>query len=149
LSLFLEARGFTFRTLGEHRVYATWLLPNGTVLRSNEIALNVRGRYGSTSFADHVQSVLTRREPVRLLYHRNGRFHRAHVEALAEIARRTRDPMLEANINYALGRYFASKARRPGTRKKAIAILERALDRSELSPQRRRNASVCVARFEE
>jgi hypothetical protein len=156
LSLFVESGGFTFRSQGEHHVYATCLLPDRTVLRSNKIALNVRGRYGSTSFADHVQEILTRPGPVRLLYHRNGRFHPSYIQTLEELARRSPDPMLKANLYYALGRYFETAGRRVGAgrwardhRKKARTALGRALDRAELSVQRRRNATRCVKQLEE
>jgi hypothetical protein len=151
LSVFLESGGFTFRSLGEHRVFATCLLPSGTVARSNTVTLSVRGRYGSSLFADEVQGALTQRQMARFLYHRRGPFHHRWVDCTEELARRSRDPMLKANLHYALGRYFASTSERASSaararrlRQKALGSLSRALERSELSAERRCNAESCA-----
>ncbi len=147
LSVFIESGGYTFRNPGSHKVFATLMLPNNQVLRSNSITLNVRNHYGKTAFGAHLQQVMTRRQVAGLLYHRSGRFHHSVVEATNELARRSRDGMIKANLYYALGRYLrwaSVYARTRKTQKKyrnrASDFFERCISRPELSSQRRQNA---------
>ncbi|GMU64141.1 MAG: hypothetical protein AMXMBFR36_04150 [Acidobacteriota bacterium] len=154
ISLFLDSEGFTFRMRGEHRVYATFRLPDGSVLRSNSVSVNVRGRYGKSSFAELVQRRLVHPETARFLYHRGGHFPRRVIGGLTDLSRRSRDEVLRSNLIYALGRYQARRSERAQEkqtrrtlRESAIDLLSRSAASARLSEGRLRNAEAALERL--
>lgn len=145
ISIFLGGGGYTFRVPGLNRISARLTLPDGTIVESNDVPVEVRPARPDLRDYRTLHDVCTHRPVARLLYYRTARLSPRDVERLETFIRgRRRTSAAAAGTLYALGRHFERGAwRRTGTsarraRKMAIARLERAADHPELSSHRRR-----------
>ncbi len=130
LSIFAQSGGYTFRKAGPHTLFATWVLPNGRVLESNRVEVLLKSRMDAPREHDELWQVLGRRETAALLYHRCGPPRSRVLEPLEEWVARVRDPDLEVNVRYALGRFYerAGAGRAASTRRRYDRLARRHLD---------------------
>lgn len=146
ISVFGQSGGYTFTQSGPHSLFATWHLPSGRVLRSNLIDLLIKDGGRLRSDDEERRRVLELPAVAGFLYHRDfaaaGRRTKHAVEAVAELCGRTRDPRLQVDLSYALGRAYAQAAwrgRRGRLRfeEQAIRHLSRVADGSDVASPRR------------
>ncbi len=145
ISLFGQSGGYTFRMPGIHRVQAVWAPSTHLVLRSDWISFEVRAAPRRRSSYERLRKALTEPGTARFLFYRSTRHRQRQVELWRGFRRAFPGTDACAGMEYALGRYLATRAGRirsprTETQKEAREHLMRAMDVKALGRHRRRKA---------
>jgi hypothetical protein len=147
VSIFGEAGGYTFRSAGVHRLWATFTVTPKHSIRSNDIEINVLPAQQSDDY-DRAELALAPGRRSSVLYHRLMRgTRRRDVSMLNEYAEETGSRGSAGAVQYALGRAMIELARRTGqqTPKVTGELLRKARDHDGLSRRQREIAEELVS----
>ena len=127
ISIFGEAGGYTFRSVGVHKLWAE-MLHKGLWLRSNTLEINVLPADNSERYLQ-TRAALTVPGAAGLLYHRLDRFSPEAVTALQTFVSEAVGNPSAAVASYALGRAFLADAEDPTVdQEKRARLLSEAAD---------------------
>lgn len=139
VSIFGESGGYTFRSAGVHRLWASFAISPKRSIRSNDLEVNVLPADGSEGY-ERAQEVLTGRKRASILYHRLIRkTPRRDLALLKSYAEEARDAPSSPSIKYALGRAMIEHSERSGKDAPGIAseLLKEARDSPALGRRQR------------
>ena len=151
ISIFGQSGGYTFRTPGIYRVWATLEVRPGRVLVSKMKDLCIKPDYLSDSRArirlDELRKVA--RAAGHMFFYRSGQMRKRHRAALESLWKTCPGAHLGASAAYALGRWYEHLARRttrslPTWYRRAEPLLADVMERAVLNPHRCQRAAECL-----
>jgi hypothetical protein len=147
VSIFGESGGYTFRTSGPHKLWATFELKRGVQIRSNTLEVNVRG-YSDSKLYQEATAVLKHSARGKFLYYRQAQAVTAsHARRLRSLVNESRGLESAGSVRYALGKALAHEqlAQRGTVSKSVVGLLSQAVDAKHLG-RRQREASTELIR---
>lgn len=146
IAIFGSARGYTFRHIGVHKVWAHFLLADGSALVSNTIEVNVLPD-PQDDRGCQLANILTERRMAELLFYRSQPLPPSRIEWLQTLRDDFADSPATAASLYAQGRATlrmterakSGKSERRSTRD-ALRWLDEAAQHPRLTPHRREKA---------
>ncbi|MFO1251453.1 MAG: hypothetical protein U1E77_10050 [Inhella sp.] len=149
VSIFGESGGYTFRTSGSHKLWATFEAKRGVRIQSNVIEVYVRGHSDTQQYAE-AKAALQHSVRGKFLYHRlaeatpPGQLRR--LKAFAEAKGKLES---KGSVQYALGKALATQQLDSGraASKGAIELLSRAFDAQDLGKRQREATAELLKRI--
>lgn len=149
VSIFGESGGYTFRTSGSHKLWATFEARTGVQIESNVLEVYVRGHSDSQQYAE-AKATLQHSARGKFLYHRLAKATPpGQLRRLKEFAEAKGKLESKGSVQYALGKALATQQLESGraVSKGAIELLSRAFDAQDLGERQREATSELLKRI--
>lgn len=151
VSIFGESGGYTFRTSGPHKMWATFEAKQGVHIRSNMLEVNVKGHSDSKLYQE-AMTVLKHSARGKFLYYRQAQAvtvgHVRRLKAFVEVSRGLESA---GSVRYALAKALAHEQLAQGktVSQTVVGLLSQAADAKYLGRRQRQVSRALLSRIAE